>query len=91
MHAFVVEDDVKVPANIAAGEWVVGFRSAAQFLPLRFLACLRATCKPWRGSCFRWSITLVVVSDSVGDDVWQVGLRADLGTAALSPLLLAAV
>ena len=27
--AFVVEDDVKVPANIAAGEWVVGFRSAA--------------------------------------------------------------
>ena len=29
MHAFVVEDDVKVPANIAAGEWVVGFRSAA--------------------------------------------------------------
>ena len=26
MHSFVVEDDVKVPANLTPGEWVVGFR-----------------------------------------------------------------
>ena len=88
MHAFVVEDDVKVPANIAAGEWVVGFRSACpcDSWPLLCARALGRVVLPMA----RWLITLAVVSDSVGDDVWQVGLRADLGTSALSPLLLAA-